>query len=550
MCYDFHRINTRQTYKDIMTEEERRELIRKKRRREAILRKRKIRRMKRIAFFSGCALLAVLIIILVVTLTKKDESSVKQTEASESVLSELSSEDGTEASTDTGKDTASMSSDEGEVENTVSQDEVAADLSGLTADQQSVYAQAQRLAAMYDYDSAISLLQSQDGYDGISVYTEAVSDYEAEKAACVAVDVETVSHIFFHSLLNDDRGFDPEVSGDFVAQDNGCWMCSVDEFNTILQQMYDHGCVLVRLRDLVVQTTDEDGDVHFEKNTSLMLPEGKQAVVLSEDDLSYYHAYDNQGIASKLVFDENGEVKCEYINEAGETLVGDYDMVPLLNAFIDEHPDFSYHNAHAIIALTGYNGVFGYRTDSVYKTLDPDHLDENQAVWLEAHPEYSFEQDVADATEIANALKEEGWEFASHTWGHRHADTTSVEDLAVDNEKWVNTVENIVGPVDTIIFAHGSDIAGDEDYDMDNAKYAYFKESGYNFFCNVDGTTPVWMQIRDDYVRSGRVNIDGYRLYQAMTGNESAVADMEYLGIHDIESFFDYARVTPVVIPE
>lgn len=56
--------------------------------------------------------------------------------------------------------------------------------------------------------------------------------------------------------------------------------------------------------------------------------------------------------ASKLVLDENGEVKNEYVDADGNVLVGDYDLVPLLDSFIKEHPDFSYHGRKGILAMT------------------------------------------------------------------------------------------------------------------------------------------------------------------------------------------------------
>ena len=67
---------------------------------------------------------------------------------------------------------------------------------------------------------------------------------------------------------------------------------------------------------------------------------------------------DGDGCASKLVLDENGEVKNEYVDADGNVLVGDYDLVPLLDSFIKEHPDFSYHGRKGILAMTGYNGVW------------------------------------------------------------------------------------------------------------------------------------------------------------------------------------------------
>ena len=41
----------------------------------------------------------------------------------------------------------------------------------------------------------------------------------------------------------------------------------------------------------------------------------------------------------------------------GSVSVGSYDLVPLLDDFIKEHPDFSYRGAKACIAFTGYNGI-------------------------------------------------------------------------------------------------------------------------------------------------------------------------------------------------
>ena len=405
--------------------------------------------------------------------------------------------------------------------------------------------EAKKLAAMYDYDAAIALLSGSAEADS---YADLIKEIQEEKASCIAYDPEVIPHFFYHSLLNDDRGFIPELSSDFIAKDNACWMCSTDEFNTITQQMYDYGVVLVTMRDMVKETVDSDGDVHFEKNDALMLPPGKHPAVMSEDDLSYYHAYDDQGIAEKLIIDDSGKVKCIYTDESGEKHTGDYDVVPLLSTFIDEHPDFSYHNAHCIIALTGYNGVLGYRTDEVYATRDPERLDEAQKNWLDAHPDFDFDEDVAEATRVANAMKAEGFEFASHTWGHRHIDTASLESLMTDTERFEENVIPIVGPIDTIIFAHGSDLQGPSDYSYDNEKFAYYKNHGYNYYSNVDGSVPYWNQIRDNYVRTARIDIDGYRLYQAMIGNQNSIADMEALGIHDIESFFNKSRITPVEI--
>ena len=355
------------------------------------------------------------------------------------------------------------------------------------------------------------------------------------------MNVDQVPHIFYHSLINDtDRAFSVATLGQAQVDGMNAWMTTVEEFDQITQQMYDNGYVFVRLRDLVVETKDENGNVKFEKNTNLMLPPGKKAVVLSVDDLSYYHSYEAAGYPDRLVLDEEGKVKCHYVKSDGTEEVGDFDVVPRLNAFLEEHPDGAYKGARGMIALTGYDGVFGYRTDVAYKTREK--LTQDQSDWLAKHPDFNWDQEVEEAKKIAEAIKESGWEFASHTWGHLSVTNRTVEELKTDNDKWVNTVQSIVGPVDTIIFAHGNDIGDWQDYSQDNEKFQYYKSAGYNYFCNVDGSTPYWVQIRDNYVRQGRINLDGFMLYKAKTGQTDVLN-----GMFDASQVFDERRPTPVV---
>ena len=94
-------------------------------------------------------------------------------------------------------------------------------------------------------------------------------------------------------------------------------------------------------------------------------------------------------------------------------------MVPLIDRFVEEHPDFSYRGAKGIVALTGYNGILGYRTDISYETRPAD-LDDNKVEWLDAHPDFSLDKEREEAKKVADAMKEDGWLFASHTWGHQN----------------------------------------------------------------------------------------------------------------------------------
>ena len=394
------------------------------------------------------------------------------------------------------------------------------------ADISAIVAQAQALTVQYDYDGAIELIKSTDGYDQNADLISLLAECEAQKSNLVATAPTEVTHVFFHSLVVDpDRGF--SLTGDSAwdtATAGFCqWMTTVDEFNAMMQQMYDRGYVLVSLYDLVEETTDESGVVHMSAK-NVYLPEGKIPFVLSLDDLSYYHSYDGRGCATKMIIGDDGTPTCEYVDAQGNTLVGSYDCVPLLDDFLEEHPDFSYKGAKGTIALTGYNGILGYRTDYCYR--DRVELTADQEAWLNVHPDFDWNAECEAAKAVAQCIKDDGWTFASHTWGHiRVGANKSLPDLQTDTEKWKTYVESLIGPTDIIIFAHGEDLASwNEDY-ATSEKFQYLKSVGFNIYCNVDSSV-YFVQLEDGFLRMGRRNLDGYRLYEAVYGGQDKLSDL------------------------
>ena len=392
-----------------------------------------------------------------------------------------------------------------------------------------VMEEAERLAAMYDYEGAIALLQGDSGYSGNPAMAAKVAEWETAKANLVEFPLDQVTHVFYHTLVKDTSlAFD----GDSKEAGYNQVMTTIDEFNKITQSMYEKGYVLVSLHDMC--TVNDDGTVSRGK---IMLPPDKKAFVLSQDDVSYYHYMDGDGMATKLIIDENGKVKTEYKEQDGSVSVGDFDMIPLIDTFVEEHPDFSYHGAKGIIALTGYNGVLGYRTDIAYKTRE--NLDEYQEKFFQENPDFnedSYNREVEEATKVANAMKENGWEFASHTWGHINVTQADLSHIQTDTEKWENYVKPVVGDTNVIIFAFGADIGDWQGYFADNEKFNYLKGKGFDIFCNVD-SSQYWVQFGDSYMRQGRRNLDGYRMYY----NPEMVSDL-----FDASGVFDSARPTPV----
>lgn len=396
---------------------------------------------------------------------------------------------------------------------------------GLTKEDKALYRQAKYAAKQYDYDKAIELLQNSDTYQTSEKFQHAVKVYQKQKDSCVSWPLDQVTHVFYHTLIKDtSKAFD----GDYKSGDYDQVMTTIDEFNQITQSMYDKGYVMVSIYDMA--TADENGNMNAGE---ILLPPGKVPFVLSQDDVCYYHYMDGDGFASKLVVDDEGKIRNEYIEDDGSVSVGDYDVVPLIDRFVEEHPDFSYRGAKGIVALTGYNGILGYRTDSSYETRPAD-LDADKVKWLDEHPDFDLNTEREGASKVAQAMKDEGWLFASHTWGHQNVSQVSLERLQADTQKFKENVDPLIGGTDIIIFAFGADLAGAEDYSGE--KFEYLKGQGYNYFCNVD-SSQYFVQIRSNYFRQGRRNLDGYRMYY----NPELLSDL-----FDAQAVFDSSRPVPV----
>ena len=395
----------------------------------------------------------------------------------------------------------------------------------LSADDKKLYRRAKRYAQQYDYDKAIKVLKSSPNYKISTKLRKAAKVYKKKKESCVSWPLDQVTHVFYHTLIKDtSKAFD----GDYKSGDYNQVMTTIDEFNKITQSMYEKGYVMVSIYDMA--TVDENGNM---TPGEILLPEGKIPFVLSEDDVCYYHYMDGDGFASKLVVDDDGKVRNEYIEDDGSVSVGDYDVVPLIDRFVEEHPDFSYRGARGIVALTGYNGILGYRTDSSYETR-PDDLDADKVQWLDNHPDFDLNTEREGAKKVVQAMKKEGWLFASHTWGHQNVSQISLEKLQADTQRFKENVDPLIGGTDIIIFAFGADLAGAEDYSGE--KFEYLKSQGYNYFCNVD-SSQYFVQIRDNYFRMGRRNLDGYRMYY----NPELISDL-----FDAQEVFNSDRPVPV----
>lgn len=356
---------------------------------------------------------------------------------------------------------------------------------------QKIKTQADLYAMQYDYDKAISLVKGFDNYTQVKVLTDALAGYEEKKSTLKrfgAYDsAEQINHIFFHILVADDsKAFD----GDYKQKGYNYYMTTIPEFNEMIQQLYDQGYVLVQIHDVAHKVKNADGTEKFEAG-DIMLPPDKKPIVISQDDVNYYDYMTGDGFASRIVLDKDNNPTTEMLMDDGTVSVGDYDMVPLLEKFVKEHPDFSYKGAKGILALTGYDGALGYRTN------DPTSP--------------TYKQDQETVKNIVKVMKEKGWEFASHSYGHRDMGKATYNFTVKDTDRWEKEVGSLIGPTDIYIFPFGIDIETTMGH-YSSDKFKYLKKSGFDYFCGV--FKEPWMQIKDDYVRMTRRPMDGQAMLE------------------------------------
>ena len=221
----------------------------------------------------------------------------------------------------------------------------------------------------------------------------------------------------------------PELAfdGDYKSDGIDDWMVTAGEYLKILERLYEKDYILVDISDCWSQQTNEAGEVRMVKNT-LYLPAGKKPLILSYDDVNYYQYMLDNGFTYKLIIGDDGKIASWGLNpQGGEVVSRDLDAIPILDKFVEEHPDFSPFGAKGCLSVTGYEGLCGYRTQT----------DKNN--WTEAR-EANRQREIEAVKPIIAELKRTGWTFGSHTWGHISLNSRGVDDVTADMERWFSEV--------------------------------------------------------------------------------------------------------------
>ena len=365
----------------------------------------------------------------------------------------------------------------------------------LNARRAEAIARAEELRQQYFYDEAIAALSDEEIYDE-SVEAE-LAAIRAEKDSLVDYTGD-VPHIFFHSLI-----VYPElVFTDKVTPMGGynSGFSEKAELEKILPQLYERGYVLYDL-DALWEMTDSGM-----QRKPILLPPGKTPLILSVDDVAYAYG---DGFAQQLFVDENGELMYRVNNpQGGVDIVPDGDVMGMVDAFVEQHPDFSYKGHKGTIALTGFQGAFGY--------------------------DYDIPEQAEQIRTVSAALKADGWNFASHSYTHNRVNNyygpgCSVEKISYDINKWVDHVVPCIGETRLFIAPFG--------YRVQQPALQCILDEGFEIYCTVD--SKVYNELNPDYALMSRIEIGGYSMtYYRDTLNEL---------FFDVDSVFDAAGRPPVV---
>ena len=311
-------------------------------------------------------------------------------------------------------------------------------------------------------------------------------------------DLSTVPNLSFHVLIHDlSRAL---ADTDNLAGQYNRNFVTTEEFSKILDQLYKNNYVLVDMDSFVGSNTGVDGTPTFFPQT-VYLPEGKKPVMITETMVNYFgYMIDGDsngvadaggdGFASRLVIDNSGDIKAEYVDANGQTQVGDYDLVPILESFIEAHPDFCYQGARATLAVCGYEGVFGYRVNNTYvPTMGQTYVDEQ----------------IALAKDLVASLRAKGYTIACYTYENLAYGEKNVNQIQADMQQWTAQITPILGEVDTLVFARTSDIG-----DYSGPKFEMLTSCGIRYFIK-HGEDP-YAEVNNTYVRQTRLMVTGNSL--------------------------------------
>ncbi len=275
-------------------------------------------------------------------------------------------------------------------------------------------------------------------------------------------------------ICDTDTAFKRPQSG----SDNDYYI-TVNEFSAILEELYANDYILV---DPLTYAGMENETYMVER--PLTIPVGKKPVIIMIDNLTYGLATVGDGVCNKLTLNDKGEILSEYTTGDGEVRSGrEYEAIGILDAFVSRHPDFSFDGVKGTIAVSGFESVFGYvvsRNQADYR----QKASESMGLDPVSYTDDEISSNCKTVSNIAAALKDNGWQFASNTYAFfNSAKNEKIDSIKKDTKLWLDEIGVLLGEVHMISYPNGNYIPGSDE------RAEYLKSKGFRVYFGT-GTEP------------------------------------------------------------
>ena len=264
-----------------------------------------------------------------------------------------------------------------------------------------------------------------------------------------------VEHLFTHCLIAY-----PEIAfkkGNYMAKHYDADCITTAEFSSILQSLNQNNYTLVNINDCF----EVKDNITVKKKVKVK--KGKKPLILSFDDVNYDTKKLGLGMVDKIILDSSGNLATQTNINGKLEISYNNEFVTILENFVKDNPEFSTNGAKGTINLTGYDGILGYRTS---------HKNTKNRL-----------KEIENAKKVVKKLKNNGWTFASHSYGHYQMKKISTEKFKQELDLWKDEVESIVGKTAVYVYPYG------EWEVFENGelctKHKLLNNYGFNLFCGV-----------------------------------------------------------------
>ncbi len=324
---------------------------------------------------------------------------------------------------------------------------------------------------------------------------------------------DPVEHIGVKPLIADPaRAFDGDRFQEAADRD----LLLTGEFERLLRELYERDYVLVDSRSFA----DEEGRLR-----GIPCPVGKKPLVLVLEDFYSSLPRAESGLAWRLDVNDQGQVEGVLLDEDGqERSDRAFTAIGILEAFLEEHPSFSFNGATGTIALVGQYGLFGYPVADIQDLALRRNAEESELA-LPGPPISDFSHNRQKLAAVVEALEARNWKLSSGTYERLSLPFTPASVIRQDlilMERWV---EPYTGKLTSLYCPFGDHV------EFDQAKLALFAEAGYTLQSGY-GTWAYW---------------DNPQGHVYVTRTYLSGAGLRRPGASNLNRFFDASKVYDAV---